>query len=287
MSVVNPALAARIVTFMQEVGFDIKALKGSLGDTTQLTTTNKASAVVAINELVGRCDSLQDGLQNIDLTSLLDDAAVTGSNVTWSISKIQSALTAAKDEILGGATRVTSLAVAEAEFDSLAGRVGDLETAMQEVQDKFGADGKVKAEFLPTFASVGIENKGLWDMSTALPAATAENDGWFYITSVAGNYDFDGNGAKHYPAGIMVIGDGNSWTPIDRPDSVTVNGKTGSVIDLVAADIGYTPAASTGLTASTIKGALDSIATTLKDFIASVGDIASVDVAVYRTARDS
>lgn len=287
MAVVSPDLSDRLVTILQELGFDVKSLRGSVGDKTQLNTVEKANMVVAINELVARADSLQDGLANIDLSSVFDDSAVTGENVGWSINKIVEQLTAAKNEILGGAgTGFDTLGKAEAEFNTLSGRVSDLETAMATANDRFDANGKLKAAHLPAFAVNGLENKGLWDMTTALPAPSADNDGHFYITSVAGTYDF-GDGAQNYPAGIMVLGDGNSWTPIDRPDTVTVNGKTGSVIELVANDIGYAPAASTGLTASTIKGALDSIATQLKDLIASLGDMTSVHVDVYRAARDA
>ena len=92
-------LEARLVALAQAVGGDVKALRLSQGDLTALTTTNKTSLVAAINELLA--------LVGEGGSAGIDDTAQAGGAVTWSVDKITSAITAArnalKDELVGGA----------------------------------------------------------------------------------------------------------------------------------------------------------------------------------------
>lgn len=92
-------LEARLVALAQAVGGDVKALRLSQGDLTALTTTNKTSLVAAINELLALVG--EGGGAGID------DTAQAGGAVTWSVDKITSSITAArnalKDELVGGA----------------------------------------------------------------------------------------------------------------------------------------------------------------------------------------
>lgn len=92
-------LEARLVALAQAVGGDVKALRLAQGDLTALTTTNKTSLVAAINELLALVG--EGGGAGID------DTAQAGGAVTWSVDKITSAITAArnalKDELVGGA----------------------------------------------------------------------------------------------------------------------------------------------------------------------------------------
>lgn len=91
------SLETKIVALAQAVGADVKALRLAQGDLTSLTTTTKTSLVAAINELV---------LLVTDAGGI-DDTAASGGAVTWSVDKITSSITAArnalKDELLGGA----------------------------------------------------------------------------------------------------------------------------------------------------------------------------------------
>lgn len=93
------SLETKIVALAQAMGTDIKALRLAQGDLTALTTTTKTSLVAAINELVLLVAN--SGGAGID-----DDAA-SGGAVTWSVDKITSSITAArnalKDELVGGA----------------------------------------------------------------------------------------------------------------------------------------------------------------------------------------
>lgn len=93
------SLETKIVALAQAMGADVKALRLAQGDLTALTTTTKTSLVAAINELVLLVAN--SGGAGID------DAAASGGAVTWSVGKITSSITAArnalKDELLGGA----------------------------------------------------------------------------------------------------------------------------------------------------------------------------------------
>ena len=93
------SLETKLVALAQAMGTDVKALRLAQGDLTSLTTTAKTSLVAAINELV----SLVANSGGADI----DDGATSGGAVTWSVDKITSSITAArnalKDELVGGA----------------------------------------------------------------------------------------------------------------------------------------------------------------------------------------
>ena len=93
------SLETKIVALAQAVGADVKALRLAQGDLTALTTTTKTSLAAAINELVLLVAN--SGGAGID------DGAASGGAVTWSVDKITSSITVArnalKDELLGGA----------------------------------------------------------------------------------------------------------------------------------------------------------------------------------------
>lgn len=93
------SLETKIVALAQAMGADVKALRLAQGDLTSLTTTTKTSLVAAINELV----LLVEGSGGAGI----DDAAVSGGAVTWSVDKISAAIEeaklAVKDELVGGA----------------------------------------------------------------------------------------------------------------------------------------------------------------------------------------
>lgn len=80
----------------------------------------------------------------------------------------------------------------------------------------------------------------LWDASTGLPAiptATADNQGKYYIVSVAGSSPV--GGITSWLPGDMIISNGTSWKKQGASTGgvQVVNGKTGATIDLQAVDI--------------------------------------------------
>jgi hypothetical protein len=81
-----------------------------------------------------------------------------------------------------------------------------------------------------------LEYQGGRDMSAALPAASAANKGYYYITTVNGN---------GYVTGDWAVSNGVSWDKIDNTDAVqSVAGRTGAVT-LSSADISGLAASAT------------------------------------------
>jgi hypothetical protein len=102
----------RLIAVVQAIGVDIKELRTRAGSLAALSTTEKSSLVSALNELY----IIANGAYEIN------DAALSGSTTkTYSASKITTLITAAKNEILGGASSA---------FDTLL-----------ELQNAIGADG--------------------------------------------------------------------------------------------------------------------------------------------------
>lgn len=88
-------LEQRIVSLAQAIGLDVKNLTNSIGVLANLTTTEKTNLVAAINEL-------KSDLGSIDLSGLINDAAASGTDVTYSVDKILALLDTLKSDILGG-----------------------------------------------------------------------------------------------------------------------------------------------------------------------------------------
>jgi len=237
---------------------------------------------------------LQDQIDAIDLTSIIDDAAATGTNLTYSIDKIKTLLADQKTAMEDGASAdMNTFKEVEDEVLALQGRVTLLETKvtaleseMDEAQadilaieGKFDANGKVKAENLPDYIVQGLQYQGSFAVDTDTLPTPAEgeggNDGHFYTVSVGGSLTLT-SGATTVQPGDTLISDGEEWVAIARIDAVTsVNGKTGAVV-LVAADIGYTASLASGLTATDVKSALDEIGAKVKVFMDAFGNPADM-----------
>lgn len=90
-------LSTQISALATQVGTDIKQIIANVGDLSQLTTTQKASLVVALNELKA---NLQDIADSVGAT--INDSAIV-DNQTWSSQKINDAITAAVNALVNGA----------------------------------------------------------------------------------------------------------------------------------------------------------------------------------------
>lgn len=90
-------LSTQISALATQIGSDIKTLIANVGDLGTLTTQQKASLVVALNEL-------KAGLTQVEgqLGAQIDDNS-TGTDKTWSASKINSAISAAVNALINGA----------------------------------------------------------------------------------------------------------------------------------------------------------------------------------------
>ena len=96
-------LATRVGTECKTLRAEISAQAAKVGDLTTLTGTQKTTLVAALNEQIAALDALEATVQaqtNIDDTQ-------AGTTTTYSSSKVESLLTAAKqavkDDLLGGA----------------------------------------------------------------------------------------------------------------------------------------------------------------------------------------
>ena len=85
----------QISLLAQTIGTDVKQIYANIGDLSKLTTTQKASLVLALNEL-------KAALGNIDLTAIIDDTKTTTS-LTWSSTQITTAINAAVTALVNGA----------------------------------------------------------------------------------------------------------------------------------------------------------------------------------------
>ena len=85
----------QVAALAQTIGTDIAQLLAAIGDLSALTTTEKASLVVALNEL-------KASLSSIDLTKIIDDNKTT-TNLTWSSTQISKAISDAVAALVNGA----------------------------------------------------------------------------------------------------------------------------------------------------------------------------------------
>lgn len=86
------SLSTRIESLVVRVAQEFNDVRSKVGNLANLSTTDKASLVAAINELQAA----------VATTVLIDDAQVT-TTTTYSSNKIVALLNALKSEILGGA----------------------------------------------------------------------------------------------------------------------------------------------------------------------------------------
>lgn len=125
--------------------------------------------------------------------------------------------------------------------------ISDYLSNMQPVGEKGQADGyasldgsgKVPSGQLPDSLTGSLDYRGAWNANTnspTIPAASAGNKGDYYVVSVAGTTNVDGNAS--WAVGDWIVSNGASWDKIDNTQAVTsVAGKTGAVT-LVKGDVG-------------------------------------------------
>ena len=85
-------LEARVVALAQAIGTDVKTLTTAVGSLGSLTTTAKSSLVAAINEIAQAAASATG----------IDDGGTSGAS-TWSSNKINTEITGAISDLVGGA----------------------------------------------------------------------------------------------------------------------------------------------------------------------------------------
>jgi hypothetical protein len=94
------------------------------------------------------------------------------------------------------------------------------------------ATGKVPLQQMPQSVLGANVYQGTWNAATntpAIPVASINNQGWYWVVSVAGSTNIDG--ISTWAPGDWIISNGSAWERIINIDSVSsVNTKTGAVV---------------------------------------------------------
>ncbi len=144
----------------------------------------------------------------------------------------------------------------DAEVAAIQAEVDALELSKIDVTEKAAMNGvatldsttKVPINQIPDAVLGTLKFKGFWNATTGIitsadpalngqtpPAAAPANDGWYFITQVAGSYSI--GGFSSWAIGDWLLSYGSGWTKIDSTDAVvSVNGANGVVV-LTTADI--------------------------------------------------
>lgn len=177
-----------MATFVQRVnelatrmGTECKTLHDKIGTLTSLTTTQKASLVAAINEiqsglsglnstvgghttsisdLTTKYNDLKSAVEAISVSDVIDDDASTSTTTTYSASKIESQITAAKQAVK----------------DDLVNGAGDAYDTLKELADLI-ATNKDAIEALKTLAAGHVKYDGAQELTDEQKTQARSNIG--------------------------------------------------------------------------------------------------------------
>ena len=233
-------LSAQISALATQIGSDIKTLIAHDGDLSALTTQQKASLVLALNEL-------KAGLTAVEgkLGAQIDDSS-SGTDKTWSASKINSAITAAVNALINGAPET-------------------LDT-IKEVADAITAN-KDAISAIQAVAAGHVKYDGAQDLTAEQKTQARTNIG------AAGTDDI--NAVK------TTIG---TLTNLSTTDKESIVGAINEVKGV--ADQAKTTADTASSTATSALGKANANETALTTLTTNVGDTQADFVAVYEAARD-
>lgn len=233
-------LSAQISALATQIGSDIKTLIAHDGDLSALTTQQKASLVLALNEL-------KAGLTAVEgkLGAQIDDSS-SGTDKTWSASKINSAITAAVNALINGAPET-------------------LDT-IKEVADAITAN-KDAISAIQAVAAGHVKYDGAHDLTAEQKTQARTNIG------AAGTDDI--NAVK------TTIG---TLTNLSTTDKASIVGAINEVKGV--ADQAKTTADTASSTATSALGKANANETALTTLTTNVGNTQADFVAVYEAARD-
>lgn len=233
-------LSAQISALATQIGSDIKTLIAHDGDLSALTTQQKASLVLALNEL-------KAGLTAVEgkLGAQIDDSS-SGTDKTWSASKINSAITAAVNSLINGAPET-------------------LDT-IKEVADAITAN-KDAISAIQAVAAGHVKYDGAQDLTAEQKTQARTNIG------AAGTDDI--NAVK------TTIG---TLTNLSTTDKASIVGAINEVKGV--ADQAKTTADTASSTATSALGKANANETALTTLTTNVGNTQADFVAVYEAARD-
>lgn len=176
----------------------------------------------------------------------------------------------------------------ESRLDTAESDIDTLQADVQAIEDSKGqadgiatldSSGNIPMSQMPDALVGAVVYQGTWDASTgqdsdgvAIPAASADNKGHYYITSVTGSWTAPSTSDPiSFENGDWLISDGVKWSKVDTADAVTsVAGKTGAVT-LETSDIQGLDA----LVSGKLGACYEVIATTGQSDIDALGTVAT------------
>ena len=254
-------LSGQVSALASQVGVDVKGLISNIGTLSNLTTTQKASLVVALNELKKAIDDLEGTVAG---SVGIDDGA-TNTATTWSSSKINHAINSAISALINGAPEL----------------LNDLNELATAIQENAGA-----IEALEAIAGDRISYKTEQSLTEAQKTLARKNIGSASATDVTnlGNRvgaltDLDTTDKSSIVAGIN---EALSKAGGAQSTATSALNKANQNTESIGALNGLTTTAKT-----TLVNAINEVATKVTTLEANVGDTTTDFVAVYTTARGS
>ena len=145
------SLASRLTLLVQAVATDIKNVTGTIGNLSNLTTTEKANLVAALNE-VRQLALTAGGGEGAGI-----DDSTTAADLTWSSQKIATSITEAIDALVAGApAAMDTLAELATELESQDGAVAAITTALSTRVRFDAAQSLTAAQQLQACQNIGI-----------------------------------------------------------------------------------------------------------------------------------
>ena len=261
-------LSTQISALATQVGTDIKQILANVGNLSQLTTTQKASLVAAINELKA---SIQDIAASVGAT--INDEEIT-SDQTWSSEKINDSITAAVNALVNGAPET---------LDTLK----ELATAIETNQDAISALQTIAAGHVKYNEAQSLTTEQQQQARSNIGAAAASD-----LTTLKGSVTTLSGTVSQNTTSI-----GQNTTSIGTLGKLTTATKTDLVSAInevkTTADSGVSAAAAAQSAAEAAQSAADAAQSTatgaqsaVTTLSANVGDTQADFVAVYTAARD-
>lgn len=247
-------LSGQVSALATQIGTDVKSLLASIGDLSALTTTQKASLVVALNELKASLTALED-----ELGAQIDDDA-TATTTTWSSTKITAQISAAVTALVNGAPGT---------LDTLK----ELADAIETNQDAIAAIQSVAAGHVKFDAAQSLDDTQKAQARSNIGAASTTD-----VSNVSATIGTLGS-LETTDQSSVVAAVNEVKSAADSAASAAATADAKAVAAQSAASTAQSTANAAQSTASAAQTAVNSLST-------SVGDTTTDFVKIYTTARD-
>lgn len=242
-------LNQQIQALATQVGSDVKTLIAKQGDLSTLTTSKKASLVLAINEL-------NSAISQIDPSKVIEDGQ-TAADKTWSSNKILSEITTKCNEVK----------------TALLGGAGDAYDTLKELADLI-TDNKELIDSLKELAGAHIRYDAAQNLSPTQKTQARSNIG------AADDADYKTTKGQVNTNKIAI----GTLTSLATTEKTNLVGAINEV--KTQADKGVSDAASAKTTATAAQSAATKAQTEVDALEAAIGATDTDFVAVYTAARD-